>query len=423
MLQKYKLLAAELFLGKLAQASSLLISGTVVSGMLGYVFQILMGRILGVDGYASLSTLLAVYTLFTTPLATLMMVISKKVSEYQAQNDVKSLSHFFLSNIAYSGLLGIFVLIIFFVFLSEIQKYLKLNNPMPVFLLALLIVVTFFPTINNAFMQGMEKFKAYSILGFLSVFFKIILSGIFVWAGYGVTGAIGGIIISYLIILILGYFCLSRIFIGPNKNLNIRSHLKFSGVFPVFIANLAFIMMTQLDILVVNYFFTAKEAGAYAAASVLGKAVMYLPGGISLAMFPMVAKNNTIKISSSHLLLQAIKLTSLLCILGGVFYFFYGEYIIIRLYGVNYAEAGIVLKYYGLAIFPMALVMVAEQFLIAKGRILFAYLFAVIAPLQLLAIYYFHQTLLMIVSIIAISGFLTAALGYGMLWRSLRKTG
>jgi len=92
------------------------------------------------------------------------------------------------------------------------------------------------------------------------------------------------------------------------------------------------------------------------------------------------------------------------------------------LYGEDYRGAGEVLKYFGFAILPMALVLVAENFLIAKGRVLFAYLFAFTAPLQLAAIHFYHDSLQMVVAVVGASGLLLALLGYGLLWRAFRKS-
>jgi hypothetical protein len=70
----------------------------------------------------------------------------------------------------------------------------------------------------------------------------------------------------------------------------------------------------------------------------------------------------------------------------------------------------------------MALVLVAERFLIAKGRVLFAYLFVLFAPLQLLAIHLFHDSLQMVVVVMGASGLLLVVLGYGLMWRVYRRS-
>jgi O-antigen/teichoic acid export membrane protein len=418
--KKFKTVLIELIYSKLVKTSALLISATILSGILGYIFQVTMGRMLGIKEYASLSALLALYSVITTPLATLMMVISRKVSEYRAEKNFNILSHFFILNIGFSGLGSIFLLLIFLGFSSEIQWYLKLDSISPIFSLAILVAITFFPSINNAFMQGLQRFNSYSLFSVINIGLKIIFSGFLVYLGYGITGAIFGIILSYLIVLAMGYYVLRDLFKKRPKNNNKKIHLNIATVFPVFIANLAFVAMTQFDVMMVNYYFNAEESGLYAAASIFGKAVMYLPGGIALAMFPMVAENHASNRGSAYLLVQAVKLTTLLCGLGAILYLLFGESIIIYLYGPSYEKAGVILKYYGIAIFPMTLVMVAEHFLIAKGRILFVYLFAAIAPLQLIAIYFYHQNLLTVVLILGISGSISVIIGYGILWKTYR---
>lgn len=419
-----KKIVMELFSSKLAKSSLLLIFGIVLSGIMGYIFQIIMGRMLGVVEYASLSALLALYAILTTPLMSIMMLVSRKVSEYRATEDKEKVIHLFKKITIIASFLSLIFLGIFSSSAPLLKNYLKLENTLPIYILGALTALTIFPILNNAFMQGLQKFVWFSSLGVLNVFLKIIFASLMIIMGYGVSGAILGVLLSLTIITVLGY---SILLIFSEKNpRKIKSDFKgmgFKEFTPIFIANLAFILMTQLDIVLVNYYFSSEESGIYAAASILGKAVMYLPSGIALAMFPMVAENNARSESSSYLLFQAVKLTALLSGLGALFYFLFGERVVLLLYGDSFAEAGHVLKYFGIAIFPMTLVMVAEHFLIAKGRVLFAYLFAAMAPFQILAIYFFHENLLTIVLIMGLTGLISATTGYWLLWRAFRAKG
>jgi O-antigen/teichoic acid export membrane protein len=408
-----------LFLNKLAKSSSLLIIGTILSGMMGYAYQVLLGRMLGVNDYATLSALLALYAIFSTPLATIMMIVSRKVSEYRAIANLGELFYLFKKVNFYGLIAGILFFLVFWLVSPALRAYMKLESVATLYMLGILASLTIFPMLNNAFLQGMQKFIWFSTLGTCNVFFKIIFSYLLVILGYGIIGAIIGIIFSFILITIVGYIILNISFEKTSsKNKSDLKGMGIQGIAPICIANLAFILMTQLDVILVNYYFPPEDAGIYAAASIMGKAVMYLPSGIALAMFPMVVESHTKNESSSYLLVQAVKLTSVLCGLGALFYFAYGEQVILLLYGERYVNAGYVLKYFGVSIFPMTLVMVAEQFLIAKGRVLFAYLFAAMAPLQLIAIYFFHQSLLTVVFIMGVSGLCSATIGYWMLWKT-----
>jgi O-antigen/teichoic acid export membrane protein len=409
-----------LFNGKLARASAWLFVGSLAGGVLGYVFQILMGRMLSTQEYGLYSAVMALFAVLGAPTGTLMMVVSRKVSEYKARQDQGSLYHFFASiNVRTAMVVGLAVLACG-LGVSQIQNYLKAPTSLPVYLLGLLLFVNFFPLINNAFLQGLQSFTWLSFSSSFGVFTKILVAALFVHLGFGVNGALGGTVVSFAVGWALTFTALRPVLLQGKERSFQTSHLSFKPVLPVLVANVAFAAMTQLDLLLVNYYFSPHEASLYAAAAILGKAVMYLPGGITLALFPMVAENEAHGRGSAHLLKQAIGLTLLLCGTGAVFYYLFGEIIISILYGQSYQGAGEILKYYGFAILPMALVMIAEHFLIAKGRVLFAYLFVFIAPLQLITIYYFHSSPMIVVGVMGLSGAVLALIGYGLLWRASR---
>lgn len=413
---------AGLFYSKLARASAWLFVGTIAGGILGYVFQVLMGRMLSTLEYGLFSAMMALFTVFAAPLGALMMVVSRKVSEYRAMKDSGSIAHFYYSINVRTAVVGAIILGVCVLFAPQVQAYLKAPRIIPVYLLGILLFLTFLPIVNDAFLQGLQSFTWLSASSTLRVLLKIIFSVALVWLGFDVVGALAGTILASLVGWLITYWALHRHLVEGRGKPFLTVHLSFKPAMPVLVANTAFAAMTQLDMVLVNYYFPAHEAGLYAAASIFGKAVMYLPGGIAMALFPMVAENQARDRSSAHLLLQAVKLTALLCGAGAIFYLLFGEWIIDLLYGESYRGAGEVLKFFGFAIFPMAFVMVAENFLIAKGRVLFAYLFAVIAPLQLTAIYFFHDSLHAVVIIMGASGLLLATIGYAMLWRVFRKS-
>ena len=411
----------DIFFSHLARASAWLFVGSITGGILGYVFQVVMGRMLIPQDYGLFSAMMALLAVLGAPFSTLMMVISRKVSEYRAIQDNGSITHLYYSINIQTAAVGGLLLGVCMFFVPQLQSYLKAPDVVPVYLLGVLLFLIFPPIINNAFLQGLQNFTWISLSSVLTALFKIVFAVLFVWLGYGVGGALGGIILANCAIWIFTYTVLHRSLIAGRGISSQTGHLSFKSALPVLVANTAFATMTQLDMVLVNYYFPAHETGLYAAASILGKAVMYLPGGIAMALFPMVAENHARGKGSAHLLLQAVGLTALLCGAGAMFYYLLGEWIITFLYGESYRDAGNVLKFFGFAILPMALVMVAEHFLIAKGRVLFAYLFVIIAPLELAAIYFYHDSLLTVVAVMGASGLMLTLVGYGLLWREFRK--
>ena len=395
----------------------------VLTGMLGYGYQVIMGRMLVPAEFALFSAVMAVSMIFFSPLGALLMVISRRVSTLRASRQLAVLRTLYWRVHRYLALAGVLFLLLLIPLIDRAQMWLKSPDSLPIWLFGCFIVFNGFQAINNAYFQGNQRFGWLGGVGALGVILKIVFSVLLIAAGYGVGGALGGVLISAVSVWLLSMLITTRSFpkSGGVEELPI-DRFPLSTVLPVLVANVAFAAMTQLDMALVNWFFPSDQAGLYAAASVLGKAVLYLPGGLVMALYPMVAENHARDQGSADILLSAVVVTTSLCGLAALIYWLRGKWLIALLYGPAYAGAGELLRWYGFAILPMTLVIVAENFLIAKGRVLFAWLFLAMAPLQVAAIYLWHDALWQVIAIMGVCGGALVVVGYGMLWREYRDS-
>lgn len=412
---------ATLFNAKLAIASAWLVVGGIVGGLLGYVFQVLMGRMLSPQEYSLFTATMALFTVVSAPQGALMMIISRRVSEYKFYNDSDNISHFYWWVCIRVVVFGMLVLFATFIIAPKVKSFLNAPNNNSVYLLGLLVFLATLSSVNSAFFMGLQSFRWMSVNSTLGVLLKILFSSMLVWFGYGVTGALSGTVLAVIFGTFLGFLPLRR-YLGNNDTKSLKvNHLSLRPALPILIANFAFAAMTQLDIVIVNFYFSAREAGIYAAASILGKAVLYISSGVSLSLFPMAAESHVGGQKNWRLLKQGVLLTSLLSGVGALLYFFFGDKIIDFLFGNNYRESADILKLYGFAIFPMSIVMVVEHFLIAQGRVLFAYVFLFIAPVQLVAFSLNHEETESILMIMGVGGLTLAVFGALLLWWEYQK--
>ncbi len=410
-----------LFNAKLAAASAWLFVGGMLGGLLGYVFQVLMGRMLSPQEFSLFTAAMAIFTVSSAPQGALIMIISRRVSEYKFYNDSENISHFYWWIWTRVVVFGLAIGFITISIGPRVKSFLNAPTIDIVYLLGSLVFLASFSSINSAFFMGLQRFSWMSFNSTLGALLKILFSVMLVWLGYGVVGALTGTILAVIVVGLCGYLPLRRYLVN-NRTKSFKSdHLSIRPAVPVLIANIAFAAMTQLDIVVVNFYFSAHEAGIYAAASILGKAVLYISGGVSLSLFPMAVESHVSGQKNWQLLTQSVIMTSILSGLGALFYFFFGENIVVLFFSSNYRESGEILKLYGFAIFPMSIAMVAEHFLIAQGRVLFAYLFLIVAPLQLIAFGFNHDNIHSILYIMGAGGSTLALLGSGLLWREYRK--
>jgi len=400
---------------KLIRVGLLMTIASVLSGALGYVFQVLMGRMLSPQDFALFAAIMSAATVMTSPISAVFTVVSRNITQALVV-DLGWCANATYKQFGVICLGGAIILMLIAMLLgSEIGSLIKNSSNLQALLLAAVVSTTSMGMMNNAYLQGGQKYSWLAVSGFSTVILKIFLSVALVWIGFGVDGALVGTFGSTLIVNVLVMFLIRSSCSERNRNNSNKiekSIFKFDRLPPVLIANVAIAVMTQLDVLLVNNFFNSEEAGKYAAAATLGKAILYLPGGVVVALFPMVAEAQAKGTKVVNYMLSASGLTLAMCLIGVLFYWLAGHELILCLFGENYAGTEEILKYYSLAMLPMALLIVAEYFLMALGKVVYAWLSFIFAPLQIMLIYYIHESIFDVIAIFGICGLLLLMCGY-----------
>lgn len=409
------------------KTSIVLIISNGFIGLIGYAYQVIIGRLLSIKDFAIFSASLAMIAIISTPLPVISIYLSKQVA----------LDRFNLNNLAFQkkfifqqAIAIILILIIsIIVMLLDIQwkQYLNLNGKFQEIGFLLIFYTSILLVINNGYLQGLEFFPPQAILNIFASIVKIVSSFFLILVGFGLSGAFYGITISALMAWIIGFVYIYRNLNNskiesnfPKTNDHGYDKQKFM---PTIFSSLLLAIITQLDVPVVNMSYSAEDAGIYAAASVLGKIILFIPMSIIVAVYPItinLSKQN----SKLNIIGTAFLVNLFFCLLIGISYFFLAEEIIQLVYGNRYLDAHRVLKYYGLALLPITFVIVIEHYLIAQGKLLFTWIILVIAPLQILIINQYNQVIINVVWSIFISGLIVLFTGlfyYFISYKFLKK--
>jgi O-antigen/teichoic acid export membrane protein len=392
----------------------LLTTSNVIVGIFGYAFQIVAGRLLLPEEFALFSSIIALYMLLGSPLVFVNMLVVKKISVLKVGKQLKGLSDLYKKFLKHLFLIAAVLIFISYCAQEFLELYIRNISKPEVILLGLLFSVNLFFTINNAFLQGLQFFGLQSLTHMLFAAGKLIFGVVFIAIGLGVLGGLLGVTLATVLGVLLGCFFLMSTFkdqkkdhspVGPSAaSIN-------SGGLSILVMSIAFALLTQFDIILVNWLFTPDQSGMYAAASVLGKAVLYIPSGLVIALFPMIVEGSVSEKDTTHILKLASTMTFVMCGILAVIYFLYSDTLIALVYGQAYIGAGNLLRWYGLAMLPLALIIVLEHYLIAHGKALFSWIFLVIAPLQAVAVYFWHEQLINVVISIASCGIILLVIG------------
>ncbi len=392
----------------------LLTISNILVGIFGYLFQIAVGRLLSPGEFGLFSSIIALYMFLGSPLVFVNMLVVKQISVLRALGQLNDLGNFYFRVQKYLFLFAIISIVIAFGAQNFLGVYIKNIAKSEVLLLGLLFSVNLFFAINNSFLQGLQLFGFQSATHILFSIGKLIFGVAFILTGLSVFGGILGVTVATACSVFLGwYFLKAALKDGRVEPISgrVSPHGIKAGSLSILVMSIAFAMLTQFDMILVNWLYTPEQAGMYAAASVLGKAVLYIPSGLVIVLFPMVVEGAVGQKNTLHILRLALATTFLICGILAIIYFLFGEMLITLMYGQAYMGAGDLLRWYGMAMLPLALIVVLEHYLIAHGRALFSWIFLAISPLQAAVVYFWHEQLINVVISIGCCGIILLTIG------------
>jgi O-antigen/teichoic acid export membrane protein len=400
----------------------------IVAGGLGYVFQILMGRLLADAEFAVFSALNSLSMVFGSPLAALMMLIGRRVASLQATGEDRLLPAMYLfwqTRVAAGSLVAAGLSA---GAMQAVQGFVKTGDLAVIWLFWGVVAMNALVFINGAFFQGLQRFGWLSCLTLLIVIVKIAVSASLIAVGdWGVRGALVGMLCAAGMTWAFGWRCLQRDFCKSKPDGPRHSHgFRWAEAAPVLCGTVGFAVLSQIDVPLANRFFEPSVASDYAAAAVLGKAVLYIPGGLALALFPMVAAGESRSESTGFLLRQSLLTTLGICTAIAVGYAVCGNGIINVLYGDRYYDAGNILQWYGFAMIPLAAVGIIKHYSIARGRAIYPSLLCLVALAFAYSVWGVRPTLPEdLIMRVAVSGLIMFLVGIGgsVVWKRFLPRG
>jgi O-antigen/teichoic acid export membrane protein len=159
-------------------------------------------------------------------------------------------------------------------------------------------------------------------------------------------------------------------------------------------------MIYSIDVLLVKHFFSAEQAGHYAALSLLGKIVFFGATSIGIVMFPKIAEIHSNNKSTKKVFHKSILYTLLISASVVIAYFLFSKIIVNIIFGSQYLEITSLLGLFGLFMLFVSLsyICVLNKLAIGKKKFIFNLLAAVAAEIALISI--FHSSLSQIVMVL-----------------------
>jgi O-antigen/teichoic acid export membrane protein len=278
------------------------------ASVLNYVFLLAMSRMLDEDGFALFAALFGAIYLSSALSNTLMASTAAQVAAQPEAAAVIVRRRVRMLALGLAPMLGMTLLAA-----RPAASYLNSDNEFGVVLVGLAVWLALLTGVGYGGLQGRERFVLLGVGFLLPAAGRLTLGAALVAAGAGENGALVGVVAGMAIAaaLVLAPFWKHSSTRGAPQ-----VGLAHEGMFAALVASIAIAIPTSADVVLVRHYLPAGEAAAYAAVSMLGKAIIFGPMAVALMYFPAMVRARRDAAEAGRLLRQTLMVTA--AVAGGL---------------------------------------------------------------------------------------------------------
>jgi O-antigen/teichoic acid export membrane protein len=386
-----------------ARASALMVAAVAGASVGGYLFNLVAIRWLGAPGYGEVAALTSLTLLVLLPLVSIQNAVGRDVAHLLATaREARVTAHFhrWLARMLGLGLLlgGATVLAT-----GPIQDRLGIESATSVWLTAAAIAVSTVLPVTQGVLQGLQRFRwlAASTLAFALV--RPLLAPPLILLG-GVSGAMAATAIAAVVPVAITGLGIRRALSRLETTLQDVADDHSTMLWPALLGVTGFTVLTNIDVVVAKATLSAQEAGNYASAALVGKAVLFAAAGITAVLLPRMT---TYLFSDRGAITSAVRRSLLTVALLGVAFAAVlaplPESFVLWLFGPSFGDARELLAPFALAMTVAAVAQVLLTIALAAGDRRYPAVLAVVAAVDVTALSVFNASSQMILVVTAVS--------------------
>lgn len=396
---------------KFAWNSLVLFTGTMIANVLNYVFHLVIGRMVSIEIYGEIESLISLSHIISVPALTLAMIATRYSAENKADKNPagsRSIFRFMNKKIFIYGA-PLFLIALFITPL--VKEFLKIDNGLAILFVWLSMFLLFFSSVGSGILTGWQKFKDISLVGILGTSVKLISAIIFVKMSLELNGVIGAFLLSYVATYAGIIFALKFILVKKDdqrekkkdndKPVDFASMKRY--VLPAFIGTLAINLLGNVDMVLAKHQLDPILSGQFGALTIMSKAIFFATGVIATVLFSMSAEESYSKGDSWNSLKKSTLLTFLVTFLASAFYFLFPNFVIDVFFGEKYYDVAQYLGLFAVLASLYSFVNLFIQYLLSIKKVKYIWVFLAIAVLEILAIFFFGLSVYAILLIVLLT--------------------
>lgn len=396
----------------------LFISNLVVNAG-NYGINLLLGRWLGPSEFSEVSLLVTLLLMLSFWALAFQLTAAKYIAEYLVEKKQTELSIFlvWLQKLAIYVGVGLAVLLVSLSFFWK--DFFQMQSSLIFIIFGIGMPIYLLMSVNRGVLQGQTNYRKLAITYQVEMWTRLIISVLLVKLGYGVNGVAWGLTLS-----ILATWLVSSPNIDKVKNVIFDSKLIVKFFLVVLVYECSQILINNSDTILVKHFFNPTDAGLYAAMALIGRIVYFGTWTVVTLLFPIVIKLEKEGKDHTKYFFGGLAVVGIIAAIIVLVCFFMPELMINILFGNKYLTISPLLWLYALATALFALVNVFVYYNMSLNRHLPIWLTIAGGILQIILIFYLHQSFeqIIFIQIYLMSGLLITMIFYQFLFLKTNHT-
>ncbi len=392
----------------------ILIGSTIVN-ICNFFFQVIIGRVLGPADYSTLAATVSIIVILTFPGASIETAVSRRVAELASENNKMAIPAFIRALILKLILIALLFIIVILFFGVELLKSLNLPSTIVFIFIAQIFFSAISPVIRGTLL-GIRRELFYSIVLVFSSIMKLVLGIIFVSLSLGVDIVASAFLAGPILAHMIAFFYLRELFFRQQdeaSSIEVNYKDLFTEILPILLISFGLLLFTQIDLVLTKAFFSANDAGYYAAASNIGKIIVYLPGSLVVIIVPRTTGYRTREMQTLRVLFEGLLVTGVLSFFIFLGFFFWPDIPVLIIYGESFAGATSLVRYFSLIMVVFSLLRVVVSYNLAMRRYIVLFPVFLFPFCELILIILLHTSLWIVQTILlgcVLGGFVVSLL-------------
>src|SRR3954447_10410766 len=358
-------------------------SATMANNALALVFTVLFARILGATDYGSLAALVSAFVILSVPGSAVQVAVAREIALGRLREGPRLAATLSIWR-RRLVLVGVVVTACAVLLREPIADLISVPEEWAAAAAAPTAVLWLLLSLERGALQGAHSYKpvAWSIV--LEAFGRLMFGLLLVGLGLGVTGAYLGTPLS-LAATGFGLWWISRARLGTPAPGAAARRLRdlVGGAWPAVVGLFLVALLQNVDVILVKRQIGGDAAGAYAAAAVAAKAVVWVAIGIGLYLLPEAARASRTGGDPRRVLVRALAVVGVVAVPMLLVYAVVPETVLRLAFGEDTVPAADALFVLGCAMSLLAVGYLGVQYMLALGRLAFLWALGAVAVTEI----------------------------------------